>query len=527
MEQDFVKIKEYYARLSQLLFFDIQRLGEDWLRKRLTAHWPMLPAAAEPKQCDFMQIIRFALAVDSEELHDRKYPLRAEYRTIAGKAFLSDANVFSILAKELLLLIFKTSNELFDALDSSFRTRHKDLNGLERYLLAFLTGSVALNIELYSQASEYFKKTRAIYTDCVYSALAEEAIIEASGGTLLNYDLSERTCLLPFNQLMSIPTNIESFSYAFGLCNCPSMLPFYPPPENPWNGTTAQEIRRSIHDGSFRYCNKLSCFHIKNGTLPKKTDISDAYISPILDNKITKMPRGPYTLVLGHDATCNLACPQCRTGFCHTNKIEQGRHFSFFKNHIEPLMTENLHWIWLGNTGEAFASPHTLQIIKSMDFAKFPHLKFMVLSNGQLLTPSLWKKLGEAARRMTHFRISVDGAEKSYERLRYPGKWEKLETNMAFLSSKRDVGEILNLVVQCVVQTDNLPDLWRIYEKSLEWHVDACVFTPLRNVGTMTETEFIHRSVFSPEHPLHEEMQTIFSAIRKDAEGKPVSIFIG
>ncbi|WP_029622662.1 SPASM domain-containing protein [Sphingomonas elodea] len=39
-----------------------------------------------------------------------------------------------------------------------------------------------------------------------------------------------------------------------------------------WNSQAAEEVRASIHDGSFRHCNKMGCPAIQSGTLPTKED---------------------------------------------------------------------------------------------------------------------------------------------------------------------------------------------------------------------------------------------------------------
>ena len=43
---------------------------------------------------------------------------------------------------------------------------------------------------------------------------------------------------------------------------------------NVWNSDGAQKVRASIHDGSFRHCNKTACPMIQGGTLPKTVDVA-------------------------------------------------------------------------------------------------------------------------------------------------------------------------------------------------------------------------------------------------------------
>nr|WP_315382765.1 SPASM domain-containing protein [uncultured Sphingomonas sp.] len=40
--------------------------------------------------------------------------------------------------------------------------------------------------------------------------------------------------------------------------------------EQVWNSESAQAVRASIHDGSYRHCNKMACPAIQSGSLPTK-----------------------------------------------------------------------------------------------------------------------------------------------------------------------------------------------------------------------------------------------------------------
>jgi len=85
------------------------------------------------------------------------------------------------------------------------------------------------------------------------------------------------------------------------------------PVEKIWNGEKAQEIRRSILDGSFRYCNRTLCPYLQTATEPvqKVGDIKDEELRNIIEKKLTVLPFGPRAINCSYDRSCNLFCQSC------------------------------------------------------------------------------------------------------------------------------------------------------------------------------------------------------------------------
>ena len=97
--------------------------------------------------------------------------------------------------------------------------------------------------------------------------------------------------------------------------------------ENGLNSGTAQDIRKSILDGSFSYCNKKTCPRIQSipkggdGTLQRIEDIEDEHLLDIIKNKETKIDSIKYVNFLW-DLSCNLRCPSCRVSTILNTKGE-------------------------------------------------------------------------------------------------------------------------------------------------------------------------------------------------------------
>jgi radical SAM protein with 4Fe4S-binding SPASM domain len=86
------------------------------------------------------------------------------------------------------------------------------------------------------------------------------------------------------------------------------------------NSDKAKNIRASILDGSFSYCNKKTCPRLQNvDALPKREDVTQERHKHIIENNITDMDRIKHVNFLWDDS-CNLKCPSCRiSSILHTS----------------------------------------------------------------------------------------------------------------------------------------------------------------------------------------------------------------
>ena len=78
-----------------------------------------------------------------------------------------------------------------------------------------------------------------------------------------------------------------------------------------WNSAAAQEIRKSILDGSFRYCDHQLCPLIQSESLPDYSALTPEHQAIVARQNII-MDHLPDLVVLAYDRSCNLSCPSCR-----------------------------------------------------------------------------------------------------------------------------------------------------------------------------------------------------------------------
>ena len=78
-----------------------------------------------------------------------------------------------------------------------------------------------------------------------------------------------------------------------------------------WNSVNAQDIRASIIDGSYKYCNKEICPYLQGRSLKKFSDLSEEQRTYFTEKKVI-IEKPPINLILNYDQSCNLACESCR-----------------------------------------------------------------------------------------------------------------------------------------------------------------------------------------------------------------------
>ena len=151
----------------------------------------------------------------------------------------------------------------------------------------------------------------------------------------MNKDLTNKFCKMPFDQYA-----LEIDGSAC-VC-CEQWLPYRTEPcsskeLNPtkaFNNKKIQDIRKSIFDGSFKYCRHDACPSIQNGSLPDKDDpgLHPYYKNIIKNEQVDNLKPKYYNFLF--DRSCNLKCPSCRVDFVHHGK---GEKFETAKEYCEAV----------------------------------------------------------------------------------------------------------------------------------------------------------------------------------------------
>jgi hypothetical protein len=166
------------------------------------------------------------------------------------------------------------------------------------------------------------------------------------------------------------------------LCGCLGWMPttignlFQTTLQDLLQSALAQDIRQSIIDGSYEYCNEKTCGIINNNQL-NSIDTVPINVVPLL--KDSKEFILPYEIVIAGDLTCNLSCPSCRTRVIKQSpdQIEKQQQLGkILSQNIFTTPTDQKINLTLSTSGELFASTMLLNFVSSIDFDKLVVMYF-------------------------------------------------------------------------------------------------------------------------------------------------------
>jgi MoaA/NifB/PqqE/SkfB family radical SAM enzyme len=273
-----------------------------------------------------------------------------------------------------------------------------------------------------------------------------------------------------------------------------------------WNSDEAKAIRESVQDGSFRYCSKTQCPQITGGFLPKKSVETEIALAALAKKS------GPSRPTLSYDASCNLACPQCRRDFITANKEEQAEMDALFIPWIADV-AKHADRLFLNGSGDVFGSKHSRALLSSLKRDQYPNLKFEIITNAQLFDERAYIEF-DLAGRIHAIKVSIDAARpETYKFVRRGGSFERLLENLAFLDGLRASGrDHFRLEFFFVVSTPNYREMPEFVQLAKRFHADMALFTLLRSIGSFTEEEVRAWSVFNPDHKLHADFLRVLEA---------------
>lgn len=326
-----------------------------------------------------------------------------------------------------------------------------------------------------------------------------------------DYDLSDKFCPMPFTHLS---TSYKADAFA---CCCSAWLPYpvgnvieAPSADSVWNSEAAQEIRRSVHDGDFRYCSRTLCSYIAARTLPTRSEVEDPMLRSYIERRAVVVEERPDMVQMNHDPSCNLACPSCRTSVITAGPKEQEIYVDAAERVLLPLLRGMEGQTYISGGGEAFASSHYKKILRQLNRREFPGLFVYLISNGQLLTESRWAEFPDLPEMIGMLSISIDAARAAtYEQLRRPGKWHVLMRNLEVMARMRAEGAIRVLQINFVVQAENFREIPEFIDLGTRLGVDRIWLQRLTNYGSYAEAIFEDADVTAPQHPDHAELLAI------------------
>ncbi|MCF8059590.1 MAG: hypothetical protein K9K67_09855 [Bacteriovoracaceae bacterium] len=318
-------------------------------------------------------------------------------------------------------------------------------------------------------------------------------------------DLKNKFCPKPFEYL---DIHFVEGEFRCYVC-CPTWLPVSVGDigkgglEAVWNGDLIKEIRKSMLNSSFLYCDKSLCPEIQAGTLHHKDYIYKSDYKEYLNYEDGQVPHGPKIVYFSEDRTCNLACPSCRKDYITLND-DLFDHLKGTRDKFLPDLMKDVENLNICSSGDPFSSRLYREFLFQFEGDQYPKLKINLNTNGVLLTPEVFQKMSGIHRNLSQIFISIDAAkEESYNIVRKGGQWQKLLDNISGLVQFRKKGLIDHLQLDFVVQDHNYREMPAFVKLGRSLGVDKVYFQRISNWGTFNDQEFAKRDVLSPSHPQH------------------------
>lgn len=320
---------------------------------------------------------------------------------------------------------------------------------------------------------------------------------------VVSEDLSEYFCSRPFEDFQPTAGGKAYFC-------CQSWLPVpigdyrTETAEAIWNSPTAQELRRSVLDGDYRYCSRMHCSFLVNRSLPKRSEVTDPRHREVLEKRLTVLPWRPKRVLLSHDRSCNLSCPSCRKEMIVAKKDEVDRLNALFETTLAPLLRDATI-VNVTGSGDAFGSAHFRYVLKRLNRKEFPRLWVTLQTNGVLFDRKAWEEL-ELEELVSSALVSIDAARKeTYTAIRRGGSFERLLENLAFIGELRQARRIRYFRLDFVVQALNFREMPAAVELARAFGCDVMHFQMIRNWGTFSLPEYRRHFIGAPDHPDYAE----------------------
>ncbi len=305
-------------------------------------------------------------------------------------------------------------------------------------------------------------------------------------------------CSRPFNWL-----EIHEDGSAF-VC-CPAWLRrpignlLTAPWQQVWNSAVAQEVRKTVLNGTLHGCSPRRCPFLAEVKPPVYRDgqCDDPSLLAVLHQGEAFLNHGPRTVNLSFDPRCNLTCPSCRQ---NPRSLDAGavKRVDRLVHLVVEDLAPQVEELRLSGHGDPFAAAGYRQILAKISPTTFPSLQRLHLhSNGLLWTPQRWAELAHLHPYLSSAEISVDAADAVVYAENRGGNFAVLLNNLAFLQTLP-----CSLLLSCVVQQNNYRQMSAFVALAQRFGARA-YFSPVINWGTWSRAEYRKRAVHLPDHPEH------------------------
>ena len=290
-------------------------------------------------------------------------------------------------------------------------------------------------------------------------------------------------------------------------------LPENSSPFDAWNSDEANDIRNSMLDGSYRYCDSNICPFLHqldttgivddNSPIYHKNNIPKSILKIIDLHKLGKL-NAPRTIQFSFDDSCNLKCPSCRIDLIMAN----GKSIKLVKETIVDIQNtfgEYVEKLYITGTGDPFISVGFRDFLRNIDKTNWPNLKTIHLhTNATRWDKKMWDSMKSIHPYVSTCEISIDAATKdTYEnKVRLNGDFDVLINNLKFIST---IPTLKIIKTSFIVQKHNYKEMKQFYDLmySIFGNKVSVYYGKILNWDTFSDSEFKEHQVWNPNHVEH------------------------
>ncbi len=290
-------------------------------------------------------------------------------------------------------------------------------------------------------------------------------------------------------------------------------------PDAIWNSRMAQRIRRGILDATFSHCSHRECPELVGRLLERRAEAArNPEMGPVIAARATRLAKGPATVKLCHDDSCNLSCPSCRKELLVADRARQAKLDRMLERFILPFLADARLLILAGD-GDPFASKHYRDILKATH-ERLPQLKIGLHTNGVLFDARAWADC-RLEGRLDQVEVSIDAADPlTYALVRRGGDFRRLLANLAFMAERRRAGQIRHLMLSFVVQGANFREMPAFVALGKRFGVDRVRLALVRPWRRGFTTRAYARAMIWDE--AHPEFDAFLAVLRDPALADPI-----
>lgn len=265
--------------------------------------------------------------------------------------------------------------------------------------------------------------------------------------------------------------------------------------EELWNGSLANEFRKSLLDGSYRYCNPAKCPYCANEKLEEH----------LVEYEV---PEYPTVCNLSYQLQCNYSCKFCRESPYVSCECEKDNYIKI-ENEVKKILP-HLKKLTANGAGEFFCSSSIINLLLSQNLD--PQIDIEIETNGSLFTPENWGKIKKIGNHNLKIYVTLHSFdEKTYQFLSGTNmSVSQVIKNLKFISELRENNIVNEFEIATVICERNFRQVPEFVKKCLgEFKMDTIRLRFFEPYGVMdASTEWFY-DIRNKYHPYHEEFESV------------------